>query len=913
MYITSSKFYGNYAGVFTDYFTPVSSGYQISNCLFAYGNKPMLPFPSLYSMPTLIRPFTGISISDGALFQIPNPGISGGQPNVFDSLNVGVYIQETPVNVFANYFKHIHPYDSAAYSNMGGLGSGVFFKSGGTGILQVKTNSSNPGSGTTANFKNCDYGIQSEFGGVVAYNNRMDSVPRSVYISGVYADRILISNNYITHADTAVTLMNDTSVVEYVDSNSIFNVAAGIYSEGTVGCTLTANRNYISGASVGIAKIGHNSCKLNIDFNHLDTVVNGIYLCGILAGKINVGNNYITHTNYGVSLLNNSSSTQNIDTNTIYVNPPVNGDVVVTRIGHWGIYSFSYFVDSTFLTNTYGIMQSDIATSTAILAYNNIYGGRNCISLTSTRNTTVKDNNLYQTDHTVVGGAQAGMYAANCNGLYVIDNYCYGDSNYFEGTPNSATSTTATSSHRKSGFSFYNCSIGCQVCDNMLGGTTTSTGLGYGMLISSYCDHLLLANNQFRQSYYGITLQSSAIAHVLGDQGNLELSSENSFAGSGTGSFASPSGKRTAGYINISITSDSFVPTKFYFKTIYPTTTPEPGYWQLNGVTNLGEAMRGEPVTMVDGLVYDLCTPIWQNPITFPNYINYITRMDTVVAQNNTTSVIEPGFDGTDTWLPRKFLYESMYNDTALLDSDSVMHTFYISMDSSDIPRILQSELQNILLTDSATLADTIASGGKPSGYADAISRAKYLTNAIPDSNIRAANYKAMSNIYLNTLVKGIDTFTTGQLDTIAHLAMQCPYTAGDAVYMARSLYAQYDNTVFFDDLVLCTPVVIDSTRMLRVFNNVQDTSAKTSSVSDYILVYPNPAKNIMKVFYSSATNASMTFDLISMMGQKIMSVPVTNLSTVEIDVSNIADGLYLWKGRAGKVPIQTGKVSIQR
>jgi hypothetical protein len=227
-------------------------------------------------------------------------------------------------------------------------------------------------------------------------------------------------------------------------------------------------------------------------------------------------------------------------------------------------------------------------------------------------------------------------------------------------------------------------------------------------------------------------------------------------------------------------------------------------------------------------------------------------------------------------------------------------------MGSSDIATILQSEIQNQMLTDSANMADTVV-------YNKFLETAQSTSSGIPDTNIRAANYIAMSNIYLSTIAVGTNTFTSGQLDTITKLALQCPYASGDAVYMARAMYAQYDNTVFFDDLVLCTPIIMDSTRMLRALDKPQDTSAKVSNVSDYILVYPNPAQNILKVFYSSATSASMIFDLTDMMGQKIVSVPVANLGTVEIDVSNMADGLYLWKGRNGTVPIQTGKVSIER
>ena len=792
--------------------TTDTTDYQLSNCYFGLGVGSMLPPPAGSGIIRTTHPYLGIWIENLWGLQIPNINRPDSHSNTFENMNAGVFVHGTQTKIYGNYFRNIYLYDTAAvnfaFDNFC-LGGAVSADAGAFNriTLVVQTDSLYPDSNSVPAFSNCDYGIKCQATNLLAYKNRLDNVTNSIYVQGC------------------------------------------------------------------------------------------------LQNNININHNYITRTNYGVSLLNNSSSTQKVDSNTIHVNPPLNQNILVSHIFFFMGHPIHLFTDSAYLTNTYGITQTDVTASSSSLTYNTVYGGRNCINLTGTRNTNIKDNILYQTDTTVVGGAQAGLYAANCTGLYVIDNYCYGNGNSFDGTPNSATSAIATSAHRKSGFSFYNCSVGCQVCDNVLGGTAASAGVGYGMLISSYCDHLVLANNNFEQSYYSIALQSSGIANVLGDQGGIGLSSENSFIGNGTGYFAG--GDRTASYISI-IDSNYHAPI-FYYNTAIPLTNPEPGYAYYNGYSNSLEAITGDPVTIVDGLTYDLCSVEWQNPITFPiNITTRISLMDSAVAGGNTKKILEPGFDSTSVWLAQKMLYESLYNDSAALDTNSLMNAFYNSMANSDIATILQSEIENIMLTDSANLTDGIA-------YSKFLETAQSTSSDVPDSNIRAANYIAMSNIYLNTIASGIVTFTSGQLDTIAQLAMQCPYTAGDAVYIARSLYTQYDNTVFFDDLVLCTPVVMDSTRMLRALDKARDTSAVASSVSDYILVYPNPAKNILKVFYSSAGNASITFDLTDMMGQKIVSVPVTNLSTIDIDVSNMADGLYLWKGRNGIVPIQAGKVSIQR
>jgi hypothetical protein len=128
---------------------------------------------------------------------------------------------------------------------------------------------------------------------------------------------------------------------------------------------------------------------------------------------------------------------------------------------------------------------------------------------------------------------------------------------------------------------------------------------------------------------------------------------------------------------------------------------------------------------------------------------------DSVVAGGNTKDYLEPGFDSTNVWLAQKMLYESLYNDTALLDSNSLMNTFYTSMGSSDIATILQSEIQNELLTDSANMADTVA-------YNKFLETAQSTSSGIPDTNIRAANYIAMSNIYLSTIAIGVNSFTNG-------------------------------------------------------------------------------------------------------------------------------------------------------
>jgi hypothetical protein len=651
------------------------------------------------------------------------------------------------------------------------------------------------------------------------------------------------------------------------------------------------------------------SITLSATNNRMENVTYGIYT-KTANRTVTAINNYIHNTSYGVSLLNNSSANQTVSGNTLYVNPPtiewIPTDTIITH----GLRGGTFIAYTLGDLQTYGIEETEVTGSSTLIYGNAIWNGLNCIVLTNAKGTRIESNALHQMDNTAVFGQRAGLYATSCSGIYVSSNTCYSDTNYYEGIPNVETyvnlfGNTGPYVYRKSGLAFYNTYNGT-VCNNTLGGTTANTGIGYGMLFSSFCYGLSVHANTMHQSYFGLTMQSSGVSQILDDQGGSSESQQNSFDGNGTGDFA-------GGYRNYSfINTDSFyTPPKFYYDTSQGLTNPDTGDATINGIILFRDRITPKGLTSSSIFPYFCFDYI---PIPFPHPIHKIGLMDSVIAQNNTKNYMEPGFDSTDTWLPSKILYESLYSADSTILANSLMSAFYANENDSDVSVILQSEIQNQQLTDSTTLADTVSYDGKASGYADALSNANTYNSNIPTTNIQAVNYVTMSSIYLETAIAGIDTFTTGQLDTIMSLAVQCPYLAGDAVYMARALYAQYDNTIYFDDLAICTPPSGRFERALRAPNNTSsDTSAKAVTSTDYIIVYPNPAKNTLKIFYSSETNSTIMIELTDLMGQPIISRPVASMSTIELDISNIASGLYLWRGRNGSLIVQTGKVSVQK
>ena len=632
-----------------------------------------------------------------------------------------------------------------------------------------------------------------------------------------------------------------------------------------------------------------NGVTLSAANNRMENVTNGVFVEN--SGGVIVDSNYIHNTAYGISLINNSGATQLVDTNVIYVAATKN----ILYISQWEGYNYVTYdtVYGTTYAKTYGIEETELTSSSTTIKHNAIYRGLNCIELNNAHNTLIADNYLHLANDSAVAGNQAGLYAANCTDLLISDNICDGDSDYYAGTPD--TASYITTRYRKSGLSFFNSSG--DLCENTLAGTTHSTGLGYGMLYAGTCTGIQLYSNTINQSWYGITLKSVGTAQVIDPQPSTSNTYQNNDF---VGNFNSVGNYATYSYL---VAGNYNVPIFYYSSTQGSTYQPS--------LANNGTTINSEEIkfSSIIGGAPESCTLIHALPPqtgegTFAR----------IIAEDSARYYMVPGIDSiAANWLVSKMLYESLYSDTAVLNNDSLMSAFYTQEDTVDIGAIFLSEQQNQLLTDSATLADTTSSDGKPSGYSDAISNANYLNGNISDANVQASNYKAMSDIYINTVIAGIDTFSSAQINTIESLAAECPFWAGDAVYMARSLYTMIDNTVFFNDMVLCQPSFHGSERMMRV-NKPTDTAMVPINPLEFVHLYPNPAKEVINLSFYAQTQGSVEFELIDQLGQSVIKQGLGNgQSFAQFATGRLSNGLYHWKLTDSNRTIKAGTVAIMK
>ena len=134
---------------------------------------------------------------------------------------------------------------------------------------------------------------------------------------------------------------------------------------------------------------------------------------------------------------------------------------------------------------------------------------------------------------------------------------------------------------------------------------------------------------------------------------------------------------------------------------------------------------------------------------------------------------------------------------------------------------------------------------------------------AVVDTTITAldttllGNISNVSNIATNFLAVSNETpvFTAAQQAQLLNIARQCPYSGGEAVYLARSLCAQFTNE-YYNDKAICNAVGIQA----RHSKPKEEISKKNRSG---IKIYPNPSKERIYIA-SDKTYENVTITLTS-------------------------------------------------
>jgi hypothetical protein len=170
-----------------------------------------------------------------------------------------------------------------------------------------------------------------------------------------------------------------------------------------------------------------------------------------------------------------------------------------------------------------------------------------------------------------------------------------------------------------------------------------------------------------------------------------------------------------------------------------------------------------------------------------------------------------------------------------------------------------------------------------------------------------------MNTLYLNTLLRGVDTLTEEQLQDIETLAMTCPYVGGNAVYRARVLHGIKHWNIHYDELELCNGQGVykggnsklqDQLAMLQHY--MASKTVSKNIITDDVKLYPNPTFNELTLVCKGAEQV-MVYDVL---GRVQLSVPVNkDLVENKINTATLAQGVYIVKIQRADQAIFTTKI----
>ncbi|NUQ16671.1 MAG: hypothetical protein HUU33_15270 [Flavobacteriales bacterium] len=177
----------------------------------------------------------------------------------------------------------------------------------------------------------------------------------------------------------------------------------------------------------------------------------------------------------------------------------------------------------------------------------------------------------------------------------------------------------------------------------------------------------------------------------------------------------------------------------------------------------------------------------------------------------------------------------------------------------------------------------------------------KTANAGIGESELIETNQKQVNEIYLATIGKDIDVFTSGQASALFDIASQCPMRGGNAVFKARSLYWLIDDSVDFDDAALCLPYGI----VVKALAEYEPSG---------VTVIPNPAKDEAMLVLATQLDGAGVFVLFDAIGAEIMRYRIpANMPRFAFSTASLAPALYHYQVRGPSDIIGYGKLTIVR
>lgn len=141
---------------------------------------------------------------------------------------------------------------------------------------------------------------------------------------------------------------------------------------------------------------------------------------------------------------------------------------------------------------------------------------------------------------------------------------------------------------------------------------------------------------------------------------------------------------------------------------------------------------------------------------------------------------------------------------------------------------------------------------------------------------------------------------TNSQIQTLQNLALLCPFTEGLAVYEARGLMRNWDDTTVYFNVCENNPPQFSANSRL---------ATNTQSVSETVIaVYPNPTNGNLSVTCNCKDCIFVVYDA----GRIVLSQKL-NENETKVDVSSLNNGTYIYKISNNGITVKEDKLMLNK
>lgn len=153
--------------------------------------------------------------------------------------------------------------------------------------------------------------------------------------------------------------------------------------------------------------------------------------------------------------------------------------------------------------------------------------------------------------------------------------------------------------------------------------------------------------------------------------------------------------------------------------------------------------------------------------------------------------------------------------------------------------------------------------------------------------------------------------FAIGDLDlselqkaTLFYVASQCPFVNYDAVYRARSAYRLFDDTLYYNDSLICDEA--------GIINKMASSHIKSDPLALTIHLYPNPSQDRASIQFSEIPSNKLTIFITDILGRVFHNNSQILFSNVyELNTSKWTEGNYFVQVYEGKKLLSSKKFIV--